>query len=618
MSNLKEKLQEIEDLNLLSLKDWLEIFSSNELSIEDIEENYSPFMGVIQEYFIEDNAFNGFSDEEGGEINFTEIAKSPGERLALIEKVIDLNRRLIDDKKAQKINSDKELILRSQIELLLKDPEQKERYDFISFMQEGSEVFGIVREQIDYSGKNFSSIIPFFKTDNENTDLLKLLRNQESILIPTEKIIKSLPQEQGMQVWKDLIKKEEVNPELEIGSKIKDIISPKVEKALTQNNFSLKKLFDDSLRETQSILKGAGRNATFEDCFNEIFVCIKKSESFKMKKISSAVYKMFQPILEDEGKSLQQRMNAMINVINDEKKMEDLKFIDDFSHKFKHGELTDEDIIGLIKKYEDNKDISISNIVSEFVETKKQEIKLNGIGTTDVENKLSFHLEKINVKDIISFEDNGRFYKGRVLENNDGILKIQVGEKEKITTEDKSVKLFKGQKFTHTEIIAAFEKSNIQLKFEELSNESKLNLLKGDFSQLITSTVIKDDHNGFKKSEQYDFKLCIKYDENRKAILKPVYKNQNFNLDEFTYKNQKLNEDQKKDLLDQKVILFEVVDKDGNLQFKTDMKYDPQLNDILYNSNKGENYAKSLKEGYTKQFTATTTIIDKGSTGIKI
>lgn len=103
MSNLKEKLQEIEDLNLLSLKDWLEIFSSNELSIEDIEENYSQLMSVIQEYFIEDNAFNGFSDEEGGEINFTEIAKSPGERLALIEKVIDLNRRLIDDKKAQKL-----------------------------------------------------------------------------------------------------------------------------------------------------------------------------------------------------------------------------------------------------------------------------------------------------------------------------------------------------------------------------------------------------------------------------------------------------------------------------------------------------------------------------------
>lgn len=285
MSTLSQKLKETGSLDLLSSKELYEILQTDELTENEISQNVDLFQASINEFLVEDDAFNGLQEDMGGEFNFTEIAKTPSEKQALIDKVLDLNKRFINDRKSSRINQEnKALILRSQIEELLKEPENKERYDFVSFLKDGVEIFGIVREDIVYNGENFSSVIPFFQTDNENPDDLKLLRNQESILIQNKEIKKVLDQKAGIDVWKDLIKKEGVNPELEISSKTKYIISPKVEKALTKNKFSLKKLFDDSLRDSQNILKGVARNANFEDVFNEIFVCIKKSESFQAKR----------------------------------------------------------------------------------------------------------------------------------------------------------------------------------------------------------------------------------------------------------------------------------------------------------------------------------------------
>ncbi|WP_139423935.1 hypothetical protein [Chryseobacterium mulctrae] len=617
MSTLSQKLKETGSLDLLSSKELYEILQTDELTEKEISENIDLFQSSINEFLIEDDAFNGLQEDMGGEFNFTEIAKTPSEKQALIDKVLDLNKRFINDKKASRINQEnKSLILRSQIEELLKEPDNKERYDFVSFLKDGVEIFGIVREDIVYNGENFSSVIPFFQTDTENPEDLKLLRNQESILIQNKEITKILEQKTGIDVWKDLIKKEGVNPELEISSKTKHIISPKVEKALTKNKFSLKKLFDDSLRDSQNILKGVARNANFEDVFNEIFVCIKKSESFQAKKTISAVYKMFQPIIEDESQTLQKRMNALVNVINEESKLEDLKFIDDFTHKFKNGELSDEDMVQLIKKYESLQDNSISSVITEFVEVKKQELSLHS--EEKIIEILNVNKEKVAINDIVSFEDKGKYQKGRVIGENEGLLKIELYDKSvKEVSEDNTTKLFKGQKYTIEQVQKAFVDSNIQLKYDDLSNESKINLLKGEMSQVFNSTYIKQDQIGFKISENKDFKLVVKFDENRKLVLKPVFKNNEFKIDEFEMKGQKLSEDQKKDLLDNKMIVFEVFDKNGTLQYQSDMKYDAQLNDILYYSNKGENYAKSIKEGKSQEFTAKTTIIDKG-TGIKM
>ncbi|MBD3906774.1 hypothetical protein [Chryseobacterium muglaense] len=617
MSTLSQKLKETGSLDLLSSKELYEILQTDELTEKEISENIDLFQSSINEFLIEDDAFNGLQEDMGGEFNFTEIAKTPSEKQALIDKVLDLNKRFINDKKTSRINQEnKSLILRSQIEELLKEPDNKERYDFVSFLKDGVEIFGIVREDIVYNGENFSSVIPFFQTDTENPEDLKLLRNQESILIQNKEITKILEQKTGIDVWKDLIKKEGVNPELEISSKTKHIISPKVEKALTKNKFSLKKLFDDSLRDSQNILKGVARNANFEDVFNEIFVCIKKSESFQAKKTFSAVYKMFQPIIEDESQTLQKRMNALVNVINEESKLEDLKFIDDFTHKFKNGELSDEDMVQLIKKYESLQDNSISSVITEFVEVKKQELSLHP--DEKIIEILNVNKEKVAINDIVSFEDKGKYQKGRVIGENEGLLKIELYDKSvKEVSEDNTTKLFKGQKYTIEQVQKAFVDSNIQLKYDDLSNESKINLLKGEMSQVFNSTYIKQDQIGFKISENKDFKLVVKFDENRKLVLKPVFKNNEFKIDEFEMKGQKLTEDQKKDLLDNKMIVFEVFDKNGTLQYQSDMKYDAQLNDILYYSNKGENYAKSIKEGKSQEFTAKTTIIDKG-TGIKM
>lgn len=617
MSTLSQKLKETGSLDLLSSKELYEILQTDELTEKEISENIDLFQSSINEFLIEDDAFNGLQEDMGGEFNFTEIAKTPSEKQALIDKVLDLNKRFINDKKASRINQEnKSLILRSQIEELLKEPDNKERYDFVSFLKDGVEIFGIVREDIVYNGENFSSVIPFFQTDTENPEDLKLLRNQESILIQNKEITKILEQKTGIDVWKDLIKKEGVNPELEISSKTKHIISPKVEKALTKNKFSLKKLFDDSLRDSQNILKGVARNANFEDVFNEIFVCIKKSESFQAKKTISAVYKMFQPIIEDESQTLQKRMNALVNVINEESKLEDLKFIDDFTHKFKNGELSDEDMVQLIKKYESLQDNSISSVITEFVEVKKQELSLHS--EEKIIEILNVNKEKVAINDIVSFEDKGKYQKGRVIGENEGLLKIELYDKSvKEVSEDNTTKLFKGQKYTIEQVQKAFVDSNIQLKYDDLSNESKINLLKGEMSQVFNSTYIKQDQIGFKISENKDFKLVVKFDENRKLVLKPVFKNNEFKIDEFEMKGQKLSENQKKDLLDNKMIVFEVFDKNGTLQYQSDMKYDAQLNDILYYSNKGENYAKSIKEGKSQEFTAKTTIIDKG-TGIKM
>lgn len=616
MSTLSQKLRETGSLDLMTSKELYEILQTDELTENEISGNLDLFQASINEFLVEDDAFNGLQEDMGGEFNFTEIAKTPSEKQALIDKVLDLNKRFINDRKASRINQEnKALILRSQIEELLKEPENKERYDFVSFLKDGVEIFGIVREDIVYNGENFASVIPFFQTDIENPDDLKLLRNQESILIQKKEIQKVLEQKTGIDVWKDLIKKEGVNPELEISSKTKHIISPKVEKALTKNKFSLKKLFDDSLRDSQNILKGVARNANFEDVFNEIFVCIKKSESFQKKTIS-AVYKMFQPIIEDESQTLQKRMNALVNVINEESKLEDLKFIDDFTHKFKNGELSDEDMVQLIKKYESLQDNSISSVITEFVEVKKQELSLHP--DEKIIEILNVNKEKVAINDIVSFEDKGKYQKGRVIGENEGLLKIELYDKSvKEVSEDNTTKLFKGQKYTIEQVQKAFVDSNIQLKYDDLSNESKINLLKGEMSQIFNSTYIKQDQIGFKISENKDFKLVVKFDENRKLVLKPVFKNNEFKIDEFEMKGQKLTEDQKKDLLDNKMIVFEVFDKNGTLQYQSDMKYDAQLNDILYYSNKGENYAKSIKEGKSQEFTAKTTIIDKG-TGIKM
>lgn len=617
MSTLSQKLKETGSLDLLSSKELYEILQTDELTENEISQNVDLFQASINEFLVEDDAFNGLQEDMGGEFNFTEIAKTPSEKQALIDKVLDLNKRFINDRKSSRINQEnKALILRSQIEELLKEPENKERYDFVSFLKDGVEIFGIVREDIVYNGENFSSVIPFFQTDNENPDDLKLLRNQESILIQNKEIKKVLDQKAGIDVWKDLIKKEGVNPELEISSKTKYIISPKVEKALTKNKFSLKKLFDDSLRDSQNILKGVARNANFEDVFNEIFVCIKKSESFQAKKTFSAVYKMFQPIIEDESQTLQKRMNALVNVINEESKLEDLRFIDDFTYKFKNGELSDEDMVQLIKKYESLQDNSISSVITEFVEVKKQELSLHP--DEKIIEILNVNKEKVAINDIVAFEDKGKFQKGRVIGENEGLLKIELYDKSvKEVSEDNTTKLFKGQKYTIEQVHKAFVDSNIQLKYDDLSNESKINLLKGEMSQVFNSTYIKQDQIGFKVSENKDFKLVVKFDENRKLVLKPVFKNNEFKIDEFEMKGQKLTDDQKKDLLDNKMIVFEVFDKNGTLQYKSDMKYDAQLNDILYYSNKGENYAKSIKEGKSQEFTAKTTIVDKG-TGIKM
>lgn len=609
MNNLETYLEKNSlTTNTLSINNWKDVITTTVLTEKEVQNNLLQINDALN-LLIEDDAFNGLSDEMGGEFNFTEVAKTPSEVHALIEKVMDLNRRFANDRKALKkqVENDKLITTRLQLEQLLKDSEPRKKFDYVSFLKDNEIVFGIVREEVSATNGNFLSVIPFFKS-NEN-DNLELIRNTENILIPSKEVLKSLDQDEGLKIWKDLMVKEKVNPDLEVGSKLKEIISPKINQSISNKKFSLKSIVDSSIKDSQSILKGVGRNANFEDILQEVFVSAKKSAPFQ-ELAKSAVYKMFAKTIEDDSKPLKEKMNALVQVINDAEKENDLKFIDAFSHKFKNGELTDNDLIKLVSIYQGHQGGNLSESLTEFVELKKQEL------SNSQSNLLSVNNEEVLKDNVVAFKNNNQFLKGRVEDITENSVKIKTLKNQVYEVpRENIVKLFQGQKYTVEQAETLLEKSSLNIKWNDLSDESKISLLKGETTQLFRATHIKEDTNGFKEASEKEFKLQISRNKNGLNV-NPVFKNTELDFDNFELHGNKLTEEQKEELKNNKVIVFEVFDKNGTLQFSTDMKYDSELNDIFYDSNKGKNFGQ-LQKSTQNKYVAKTTIVDKGK-GMKM
>lgn len=606
MSTLKFSELSTDDFLRLSSEEAIAFFKNQEVNESFVESNLEKLKELIP-FLLEDDAFNGMEEENGGELNFTATAKSPSERSAIIDQLLDLNRRYANDRKSQKLVSNnfkhEEERLKNLEELKKKPEEKKHTYDFVCFDYAGMSVVGIPKEQVDANGQKYLSVIPFFEEHENNT--FSLLRNQDSMLVPEKAVTAIVDHQEGLTLWKAQIKKEKVDVELEVRSKLKEIVEPVVNRNLSKANFSLTKVFDQSAAQAQQILSTAGRNVGFEDVYKEIFNSIKRSDSFKLKAIGSSVYSMLQPKIENESISLKERMTSLIQTINDDNKQADFKFIENFSHKFKAGELSDNDVLELIEKYQSNNCESVSQIISEFVELKKSELSTKEAEHLQVNNVVP------QVNDVVACEtSDGKVMKGKLstYEDNKVNIKLFSGEIKTFPVDEiKLTKLFKGQKYTVKELDTLLKESNIAFAWNDLSDQSKYKLLKGDTSEMLTAKHIKENSFGFKEEKNREFKLYVK-NENGKPVLSTAQRNEKFSLDLFEQKGQKLTYEQKKDLKEGKTIKFTVVDNQGTLQYSASMKYDAQLNDVFVGSDIGKGFSRNMKEGVSKDFLASSKI----------
>ena len=472
-------------------------------------------------------------------------------------------------------------------------------HNFYSILDENKEiVYGMVLKDIKGS-TNKLEFIPFFQKNQENK--LSLNNDLENMIIDKSSILSEINQDKGLNVWKELIKENDLDPELTIKTKSSQFIKNDINDSVGGAFFNLKNQFDKAFYVHSNILKNADKDASFEDVFDEIYNNVKNSPNAIKKGFQTALKEYEKSFENKTNISIKEKIEKLVNVINVERKQEDLKFMDDISTKFKDGSLNDEDVIKFLEKY-NNQKASVSEIITDFVEYKKQE--LNNI--QDIKLK-DFDIQYYKLNDIISIRlKSNENVKGKVidLDNDKILLRLPDGKEKSFSLNDeklsKITKLNPGQKFTIEELKEAFINSS-KINWDSISLESKLSLLKNEPSQLFKGTHQVSYNNDFKEKQDVSFKLIIKR-ENGKLTIKPIYKNKDFKLDEFEISGQKLNEEQIQKLKGGEQIKFEVFNKDGVLQSSKMMKFDSELNRVSFGVDKGKDFAVTMKKGNEQKF----------------
>lgn len=493
---------------------------------------------------------------------------------------------------------------------------------FVSYNKNNKQNFGIVLDKIQFDTP-ISVIMPLFNKNQNNE--FSLMTNSINEVIQDLEISKIYDKKEGLNVWKELIKETGSDPNLEINSKMNNFISPKVNNSLKSDSFSLTKTFDECVNTHKQILSQVESNPPLEKIFDKMVnemvnqTSTLKRKSLLKEKETSKITTINQ--LQSQKMDMRDILISILTEINSENLKKDIEFVNNFKFKFEKEGVTQENSKEFRSNYEKlSEGFRASEMINTFVEKHKSEIlsKLN-IQINPNEINKTINKREVIKNEFFGIEKNDKFYYGKVLnvdeQNNE--ITIDTGKNKPllITLEENTLiyKMFAQQQLIEQHIARKLNEEKSLLNWNDLSFENQLRLLKGQNSSLIKGVDTKT-------GEEIEFKIYAfptnvdTLDNELKLVTLKNNKDVNFDLEKFEFAGKKLKKDEIEKLSKNEIIVFEVFDKNGTLQFTHDMKYDKELNDIVVSPNKGINYARNLKEGKEKGFSAQTRIEKKGNT----
>lgn len=509
-----------------------------------------------------------------------------------------------------------------QIELQLEKAvleSKPELFNFVSFQHDNKEKFGIVLEQLEYN-QPLSVIVPLFEKEN---DAFSLLTNAENILLQDSEIKSVLHKQQGLDTWKNVILSTGSNPTLELEAKLQNFMPKIVGANLASNNFSFKKTFDDCIQQNQQMLSQLSSNVPLEKIFDKVVnevVNHSITHNYRQKKQSSSNLKNINEI-QFQKLDMKNQIVSVLESIDNEHRNDDILFVNNFKQRFEKDSISKEDVNNLLARIMDvSNGQKTSDVINDFVEKKKTEIldsKNLQIPLHAVNNEVS-EASLLNQGDRVGVIISDKYYYGNFItieeENSKITIKGEDSKNKELPLDDNTViyQLFESQQFLELHLKEKFAQEMSLVNWADLSFENQLQLLKGQNTELLQG-VDNSSH------DDLQFKIYVHQIDNDIDLKAHVKNPIGVDLNNFKFKGVELSEKQRKELENNEVIVFEVFDKDGTLQFAHDMKYDRDLNDVVVSPDKGINYAKNIKEGKEKGFYAKTTIENQGkSTSPKI
>ena len=502
-----------------------------------------------------------------------------------------------------------------QIELQLEKAvldTKPELFNFVSFQHENKEKFGIVLEQLEYN-QPLSVIVPLFEKQN---DAFSLLTNAENILLQDSEIKSVLNKQQGLDTWKNVILSTGSNPTLELEAKLQNFMPKIVSNNLASNKFSFKKTFDDCIQQNQQMLSQLSSNVPLEKIFDKVVsevVNHSLARNYNSKKQGHSELKSINEI-QFQKLDLKNQIVSVLESIDNENRNEDILFLNNFKQRFEKDSISKEDVNNLLARIMDvSNGQKTSDIINDFVEKKKTEIldsKNLHIPLHAINNEVS-EASTLNPGDRVGVIISDKYYYGNFITVDEETTKITIKDEDSKKLElplDESTmiyQLFESQQFLELHLKEKFAQEMSLVNWADLSFENQLQLLKGQNTELLQG-VDNSSHDDLL------FKIYVHHVDNDIDLKAHVQNPIGVDLKNFTFKGAELSDLQRKELENNEVIVFEVFDKDGTLQFAHDMKYDRDLNDVVVSPDKGINYAKNIKEGKKKGFYAKTTIENKG------
>lgn len=502
-----------------------------------------------------------------------------------------------------------------QIELQLEQAvleSKPELFNFVSFQHDNKEKFGIVLEQFEYN-QPLSVIVPLFEKEN---DAFSLLTNADNIVLQDSDIKSVLDKQQGLDTWKNVILSTGSNPTLELEAKLQNFMPKVVGANLASNNFSFKKAFDDCIQQNQQMLSQLSANVPLEKIFDKVVnevVNHSITRNYRQNKKSNSNLTNINEI-QFQKLDLKNQIISVLESINNENRNDDILFVNNFKQRFEKDSISKEDVNNLLARIMDvSNGQKTSDIINDFVEKKKTEIldsKNLHIPIHTISNEIT-ESSNLDQGDRVGVIISDKYYYGNFIkideESNTITIKDEESKKIDLPFDESTMiyQLFESQQFLELHLKEKFAQEMSLINWDDLSFENQLQLLKGQNTELLTGVdnSSKDD---------LQFKIYVHQVENDIDLKAHVHNPTGVDLNNYKFKSVELSEKQRKELENNEVIVFEVFDKDGTLQFAHDMKYDRDLNDVVVSPDKGINYAKNIKEGKKKGFYAKTTIENKG------
>ncbi len=445
--------------------------------------------------------------------------------------------------------------------------------NFVSFSKDnGEEIFGMISRRLDSNEGILYEMIPFFGYNKETQE--NFLIEDSTLDIHKDKLnLKGLKQEDGLYFWKKAIINEKVDPQLEINKKLKAFIQPKINENIKNKKFSLKKEIDRVFNAAQQYLQLGLRETSFEDLYNQILESVKQSPSL-LETSSNIAKSLVNKKLDDPNIPLKNKLSLLARELNSEIRKEEEDFIDAFSQKYKSGDLSNEDIVALISRYENNSNVGISDLLLEMKE----------VYTSNNILELEESSVSLNIGDKIGFYDENNISKiGFIIGFNDDKSQaiVKTRDKEFTIQCEKLEKLSKNQVFLTSEIKNLFNSTthHMGIKWEDLSSESKVKILKGEFSNLYQGNILKENNQGVKEKVSIDFKLKINRSKEGLKLVVEEHK-KDFKLSEFKLHDKELTQDQISKLQEGKKVIIETFDELGILQSKSQLSYDKEINTL--------------------------------------